>query len=157
MWGADMKRRPRLRRVAKWGGLTLSLLILLTWGASLVFAWEYWRLSPSHLITLDLDRGVLVTCWYDADVPTSESSFAVRYEFSRPSWRLRFEQGINRFVYIGLPLWIPFLLAALPTAFLFWRDRRTPPGHCQECGYDLTGNTSGVCSECGERINRTNA
>lgn len=26
------------------------------------------------------------------------------------------------------------------------------PGHCQACGYSLTGNTSGVCPECGERI-----
>lgn len=24
-----------------------------------------------------------------------------------------------------------------------------PPGHCQSCGYDLTGNVSGVCPECG--------
>lgn len=25
------------------------------------------------------------------------------------------------------------------------------PGHCPHCGYDLTGNTSGVCPECGEK------
>ena len=35
------------------------------------------------------------------------------------------------------------------------RDRweglfRPPVGHCQNCGYDLTGNVSGVCPECGE-------
>jgi len=29
---------------------------------------------------------------------------------------------------------------------------RPPDGHCQSCGYDLTGNVSGVCPECGERI-----
>lgn len=45
--------------------------------------------------------------------------------------------------------------AALLTTMLFWlRNRRhyTPidnaPG-CQECGYNLTRNTSGVCPECG--------
>ncbi len=27
-----------------------------------------------------------------------------------------------------------------------------PPGHCQRCGYNLTGNVSGVCPECGEKI-----
>jgi len=27
-----------------------------------------------------------------------------------------------------------------------------PPGHCQTCGYNLTGNVSGVCSECGTPI-----
>jgi hypothetical protein len=26
------------------------------------------------------------------------------------------------------------------------------PGLCQGCGYDLTGNTSGTCPECGQRI-----
>lgn len=25
-------------------------------------------------------------------------------------------------------------------------------GFCEKCGYDLTGNTSGVCPECGEKI-----
>lgn len=28
--------------------------------------------------------------------------------------------------------------------------RRYLRGHCPECGYDLTGNVSGVCPECGE-------
>lgn len=28
------------------------------------------------------------------------------------------------------------------------RDR-IPPGHCKQCGYNLTGNTSGICPECG--------
>ncbi len=54
---------------------------------------------------------------------------------------------------VVIPLWIPFLIAAVPTAFLFYRDRRRPgPGHCQSCGYDLTGNVSGVCPECGEKV-----
>ncbi|MBN1342741.1 MAG: hypothetical protein JXQ73_08690 [Phycisphaerae bacterium] len=26
------------------------------------------------------------------------------------------------------------------------------PGHCGRCGYDLTGNVSGVCPECGWRL-----
>ncbi len=27
-----------------------------------------------------------------------------------------------------------------------------PPGSCQKCGYDLTGNVSGVCPECGTGV-----
>ena len=49
-----------------------------------------------------------------------------------------------------IPLWIPFVLTAIPTAWLWRRDRRYPPGHCQRCAYDLTGNVTGVCSECAE-------
>jgi hypothetical protein len=45
--------------------------------------------------------------------------------------------------------WVwPFL--GVLVAFLFWCDRRRyPPGHCQTCVYNLTGNVSGVCPECG--------
>jgi hypothetical protein len=35
------------------------------------------------------------------------------------------------------------------TGYGFWRDRRPPPHCCQGCGYDLTGNVSGRCPECG--------
>jgi hypothetical protein len=47
----------------------------------------------------------------------------------------------------NLPLWPPFLAVAAASAWCWWRDRRRPPpGKCH-CGYDLTGNTSGVCPE----------
>ena len=32
------------------------------------------------------------------------------------------------------------------------RDDGQGPAICQECGYDLTGNVSGVCPECGTEI-----
>ena len=52
------------------------------------------------------------------------------------------------------PLWVPFLIfAAYPTVALvrgpLRRCRRRRKGLCVECGYDLTGNVSGVCPECG--------
>jgi hypothetical protein len=63
-----------------------------------------------------------------------------------------------------LPLSIPFYIAAIPTAFLWrhelWRAynrllRRHPPGHCQSCGYNLSGNVSGTCPECGAPVPST--
>ncbi len=33
--------------------------------------------------------------------------------------------------------------------------RRFPPGHCQKCGYNLTGNVSGRCPECGSPVHQT--
>ena len=53
-----------------------------------------------------------------------------------------------------VPLWIPFVIVAIPTAFLFWREHRHVPGHCQKCGYSLTGNVSGVCPEYGTKVER---
>jgi len=66
-------------------------------------------------------------------------------------------EGYYKSVEAIAPLWLPFLLlAAYPTiAFVRgpmrrWRRRRK--GCCLSCGYDLTGNESGVCPECGEAI-----
>ena len=50
---------------------------------------------------------------------------------------------------LSLPTWM-FLLAALIPTVLAWRRLRRPlPGHCRKCGYNLTGNVTGKCSECG--------
>jgi hypothetical protein len=50
------------------------------------------------------------------------------------------------------PFWIPVIVTGVAT-LLCWkiRRRRFAPGHCQACGYNLTGNVSGRCPECGTR------
>lgn len=56
--------------------------------------------------------------------------------------------------YVGIPLWMPLALAAGFSAFANWRRCRLQPksGVCSSCGYDLTGNVSGRCPECGTPI-----
>lgn len=50
---------------------------------------------------------------------------------------------------VGVPLW-PIPAALLARAFLAWRRcPRFGSGQCQRCGYDMTGNVSGICPECG--------
>jgi hypothetical protein len=52
-----------------------------------------------------------------------------------------------------LRLWWPFLLCATPTtAYWLWCKRRKRKNHCRQCGYNLTGNMSGICPECGTPI-----
>lgn len=57
-----------------------------------------------------------------------------------------------------LPLWASVLLfSAYPFVALIGsrarlRHRRRVRGLCVECGYDLTGNVSGKCPECGTEI-----
>ncbi len=62
---------------------------------------------------------------------------------------------------IEFPIWFVFLafLAYPAMAFLRgpvrrWRRRSRPlaVGFCAKCSYNLTGNTSGVCPECGTPI-----
>jgi hypothetical protein len=59
--------------------------------------------------------------------------------------------------YILCPLWaLVIVLPIQPTiAFVrgpYRRYRRRKKGLCLTCGYNLTGNVSGVCPECGEQI-----
>jgi hypothetical protein len=62
--------------------------------------------------------------------------------------------------YCEFPLYLAFLGFAtslaglcvyprLPFARRRWRRKH---GLCLSCGYNLTGNVSGVCSECGEKV-----
>ena len=53
------------------------------------------------------------------------------------------------------PAQIPVILTAvLPALWIIRRYRPRPPriGFCQKCGYNLTGNVSGICPECGTAI-----
>ena len=53
---------------------------------------------------------------------------------------------------IFVPLWIPGVVALGCFWILRSRRVRSRPGHCPTCEYDLTGNESGVCPECGTPV-----
>lgn len=68
------------------------------------------------------------------------------------------ESGDAAYVDVTIPFWIPMLLIPPITAML-WFDRLGRRlglvgrdyaiGFCNACGYDLQGNASGICPECG--------
>lgn len=54
----------------------------------------------------------------------------------------------------GVRFWFLALVAAglmLTNEYFVYRKRRIP-GHCKSCDYNLTGNISGVCPECGTQV-----
>ena len=59
-------------------------------------------------------------------------------ELSAPPWALALLAGVT-----------PHLVRGLKAKL---RDRRRAGGLCPSCGYDLTGNVSGVCRECGKGV-----
>jgi hypothetical protein len=69
---------------------------------------------------------------------------------------------VRRVIHVNvcLPLWFLLAVAAGYPGWVIgsWlskrreRKQRRQAGHCRRCGYDLTGNMSGVCPECGGRI-----
>ena len=60
--------------------------------------------------------------------------------------------GVVQNRYFGIPHWFTATcLAILPALWLIkWNKRRKlGPNTCPACSYDLTGNESGKCPECG--------
>ena len=146
-------QRWRVRRILKWAGLCCCVLIMAAWGVSLLVQPRYvsissWSsLEPSSIAIAFADHE-----YYDKDI----HGWGVGQRRPRiPSdygwmWPQRFR---GRVTLITVPLWLPFVAVAIATAILFYRDRRkNAPGFCGQCGYDLTGNTSGRCPECGTPI-----
>jgi len=57
-----------------------------------------------------------------------------------------------------LPWWVIttfFVLLPAIQIMRCWRGRGVVPGTCVACGYNLTGNASGVCPECGTLVPAT--
>ena len=74
--------------------------------------------------------------------------------FKFPVLRFSRELDSSGFVRYFIPLWMPFILFATYPTIVFIRGplrryRRRRKGLCVKCGYNLTGNTTGICSECG--------
>ena len=52
-----------------------------------------------------------------------------------------------------LPTWLLLLVSAAATTFVWRRAQVNPERNgCRKCGYNLTGNVSGVCPECGTAV-----
>lgn len=148
--------RPRTRRLLKRSGLVLSLLIGVLWTASchrtfrLRCGTSYqYHIPISHHVTI-MKGSVFFWSEWAWDDPSEWRISIDSHPYLAPPSILERHRG-----FMGsrrVPLWMPFLIVSIPTGLLWWRDRRGErPGYCS-CGYDLTGNTSGICSECGVRI-----
>ena len=73
--------------------------------------------------------------------------------------KMDFRGGSQTFRIVSVPLWlvglallIPVVLAVVQNAFNRRKMRSLKGTVCDSCGYDLTGNVSGRCPECGEVI-----
>ncbi|MBU0719270.1 MAG: hypothetical protein KJ749_13560 [Planctomycetes bacterium] len=157
-----MIRRPsRVRRVLKWIGLSLSLSMLVLWSINVAWGIKYESTSKWYVALI---HGRII---YQANYPRPASGGWLCNYYWPNRMEVLAEEGFLEFLYEALgfslpgpfapgcyrvPIWLVLVLVGVPTAILWWRDRRPPPGFCQSCGYDLTGNVSGICSECGTRL-----
>lgn len=139
-----------------YGGLVLCAVILVVWfvgrwrGATLGFA------GSKEACEIGLGQGRLHYSRVRGSLRRSipwEGWHFTHDALPQPGWTwLPVRRDIGTISLLVLPLWIPFLVLALPTGWLFYLDRRAVPGHCPKCRYDLRGNTTTVCPECGHAV-----
>ena len=137
-----MRAPSRSRRIAKRAGLVVCVVILAMWAAStrVTFGYQFDDFAVGvlygrvKLLSFDDDW----TGWF-----SETHSFTLGDASARVT---SFEWGN---VGVAIPLWMLLVLAAIPTALLWYRDRRTAkPGCCRQCGYDLRASKR-CCPECG--------
>ncbi len=150
-------RRRRFRRILKWAGVVTIIGAVPFWGVGVFVGVVYeWSPGGSYGWTLWLTDGFL----FIEPVPGRDAlgwdylwleelkEYDRTYGLGLPY----VGRGYGGMLSLGVPLWLVLIVVALPAYFLWRSERRPPPGHCKSCGYDLTGNVSGMCSECGEAI-----
>ena len=157
VWDESMSRlRGRAARRVSRAGLLASAIIVIAFLVSLKWGYSYTPrrsvYSGMPISGVGCSDGVLLLIF--------GGPFTVRWHWGHKigpsflSWRLwypksAFEGSVGLLI---IPLWMPFLVVFVPSLILLWRSRPPNPGHCPNCDYDLTGNVSGVCPECGTKI-----
>ena len=142
--------RLKLRRVGKWVGLVIVLIVL---GVDVTSVWcsVVWLRSTAEW---KVKNGGISVRWFrnSGSRWASPGWYINDWQFDSPSHGLPSWYISSGFGDLEVPLWTLATLAALPSALLWWYDRRgKAPGLCAACNYDLTGLAPGsTCPECGK-------
>ena len=112
--------------------------------------------SNSESYESDLTQGV-ERGWTHMGVSYFSAHWTVTHELNQKSALLSGNWGhisnveVSAFLLLlisSLPLVVAARKLVVWTRAIF----RRPEGHCRRCGYNLTGNTSGICPECGTPV-----
>ena len=132
-------------RIARWALATTGLLTVV-WVLSIFFVIRI----PGGTWTARVGFGA-----FDFFTPATQppgwrvSQFSARPPKAIPSWG-----SLRGGWFMVVPLWPLIVSLAVAGAYSSWRRRRPRTGHCVTCGYNLKGNVSGVCPECGTAVER---
>jgi hypothetical protein len=153
-----LKGSPGTRCALKWLARAGCILVVAVWGLS--SRWEFACAAPvgKGYINAGAFSGNLRLRWVRemrtqlrqrlpecSCRPASTGSLA-------PEWPQMLEFSLAA-VDCVLPCWLVLVGCAIPAYVLWrWEAQSSPPGKCGKCGYDLTGNVSEICPECGTPI-----
>ena len=153
-----MKRSGMIRKILRWGSLSVFLLVGVAWLAST--RWQVWYAWSLKILMSDdaqllgiADGGVIYRSFHCIGYE--------EYIIGSPGWhwawgsgdfgfhKRRIESGEFRYS-AWIPMWPIVAGMSIPMLVTWVWPQKRIPGTCRTCGYDLTGNVSGQCSECGE-------
>lgn len=101
-------------------------------------------------LDLRMSSGVLLGVHLNPNVHIHDTYYLVsKYDSARLGIVLPSMSSMGGALLVVIPLWPPFVGCALPAAWLWVRKRKDGTNDCKQCGYDLTGNVSWRCPECG--------
>jgi hypothetical protein len=163
----ELTRRWRVRTVLWHIGALLCFTLIAARCVSIRWVVLWHATTAAPCVDVELERGgvSLTVYWNDfsnrPQAATPSGARVTAWAFHPAKWMPSYDavkvpqRWAGQFPYpwlytnVWLPLWCPLLVLALPTAWLWRGDRVLGPGHCRQCGYDLTGNVTGRCPECG--------
>lgn len=150
---------PRRMGWLAWASGVAVFIVVLIWVLS---GWWYANVR-GKLWYADISAGVLSITIVHEDLADWIGTEGVtvwpypepfRLEWTVPHTADWSQSTVGHWWEFNLPLWAVLLVVSGPllrTVYQRWRHRM-PPGTCTKCGYDLTGNVSGRCPECGAPI-----
>ena len=123
---------------------------------------ETWSWHPNRKsLGCDLHRRYFYI-WYNDPKPDKGSTWGMRsggakHEFMGLKYVIHANSWGYRMIHVRISLWLVAMLSGAYPAVAFVRGplrrrRRRRRGLCVRCAYDLTGNKSGVCPECGQAV-----
>jgi hypothetical protein len=141
--GGNMHPLRAVTRKLRWCLGTGCVLVLVVWSVSA----RWWICYDTATWSAVLGNGVFalgISHVGPAPGPprwivTDASSLGLRW----PEW---YKTSHTQIV---LPFWLVLLGLGVPTMAAWLPRSRRSRGLCHKCGYDLTGNVSGRCPECG--------
>jgi hypothetical protein len=161
-WNQGMTRRWRWRR-AKWACLLVGLAMATAWVISGWWQFEWSRDTPRYNFSVSLAGGQAGFAFVEypspPDFPPADGLAIGHFQNNNmptPAWYPDVGLTVRR---LGGALFagggIDLMAVALPFLLLggvwLWRDLRRRPGRCPRCDYDLSGNSTGICPECGAK------
>jgi hypothetical protein len=143
----------------RWPSTALCIITFVVWW---VTGFYYISKSDGTTFNAYAGGGVVGFVWYPEYAgfrPPPFPSFAVeRIPFSmfsgKPFLKRFTRSGVTG---IEVPFWLLCLPILLVTAVLWYLKPVVPAGHCRKCGYNLKGNVSGRCPECGMPVPQSKA